>query len=161
MEYFHKHPESGVTHPSQVCVVGDRLFTDIMMANMMGENLASASGAAVNEADVNIGSWGLWVRDGVRKDHGIVSFGLHLGIASLLPATDPSLNSFRALRNLWRPICRNADMHLLNPQAHLSHRIRRWRDSRHALLALNLQSPLCSGALSLIGLPSVSNSEFV
>ena len=54
MAYFARHPESGVTHPSQVCIVGDRLFTDIMMANM-------------------IGSYGLWVRDGVRPDRGIVS----------------------------------------------------------------------------------------
>lgn len=54
MEYFRKHPESGVTHPSQVCIVGDRLFTDIMMANMMG-------------------SWGIWIRDGVEYDQGVVS----------------------------------------------------------------------------------------
>ncbi|CAI4210310.1 unnamed protein product [Parascedosporium putredinis] len=36
MEYFRKHPETGVTSPSQIAVVGDRLTTDIMMANMMG-----------------------------------------------------------------------------------------------------------------------------
>ena len=54
MAYFRKHPESGVTHPGQVCIVGDRLFTDMMLANMMG-------------------SYGLWVRDGVKQDRGIVS----------------------------------------------------------------------------------------
>lgn len=54
MAYFEKHPGSGVTHPSQVCIVGDRLFTDMMLANMMG-------------------SYGLWVRDGVSYDRGIVS----------------------------------------------------------------------------------------
>ncbi len=46
MAYFKAHPESGVTRPDQIAVVGDRLFTDIMMANMMG-------------------SYGVWVRDGV------------------------------------------------------------------------------------------------
>ncbi|OAA72600.1 HAD-like superfamily protein [Cordyceps fumosorosea ARSEF 2679] len=46
MAYFARHPEAGVTHPSQVAVVGDRLTTDMMLANMMG-------------------GWGFWVRDGV------------------------------------------------------------------------------------------------
>lgn len=46
MEYFRNHPETGVASPSHVAIVGDRLTTDIMMANMMG-------------------SWGFWVRDGV------------------------------------------------------------------------------------------------
>ena len=46
MEYFKSHPETCVTSPSHVAIVGDRLTTDIMMANMMG-------------------SWGFWVKDGV------------------------------------------------------------------------------------------------
>lgn len=46
MAYFESHPESGVTRPDQIAIVGDRLSTDIMMANLMG-------------------SYGLWVRDGV------------------------------------------------------------------------------------------------
>lgn len=46
MAYFRAHPDSGVTRPDQIAVVGDRLSTDIMMANMMG-------------------SYGFWVRDGV------------------------------------------------------------------------------------------------
>jgi phosphatidylglycerophosphatase GEP4 len=46
MAYFKAHPDAGVTSPSQIAVVGDRLSTDIMMANMMG-------------------SYGVWVRDGV------------------------------------------------------------------------------------------------
>ncbi|KAF4120580.1 phosphatidylglycerophosphatase GEP4 [Geosmithia morbida] len=46
MDYFRKHPETGVTHPSQIAVVGDRLMTDMMLANMMG-------------------GWGFWVRDAV------------------------------------------------------------------------------------------------
>lgn len=47
MAYFKAHPEVGVTHPSQIAVVGDRLMTDMMLANMMG-------------------SWGLWIKDGVK-----------------------------------------------------------------------------------------------
>lgn len=46
MTYFHEHPETGVTHPAQIAIVGDRLATDMMLANMMG-------------------SWGVWVKDGV------------------------------------------------------------------------------------------------
>lgn len=46
MDYFKKHPETGVTHPSQIAVVGDRLTTDMMLANMMG-------------------GWGFWIKDGV------------------------------------------------------------------------------------------------
>jgi len=54
MEYFRKNPESGVTSPSQIAVVGDRLFTDVMMANMMG-------------------SYGFWIKDGVIERKSFVS----------------------------------------------------------------------------------------
>jgi phosphatidylglycerophosphatase GEP4 len=54
MDYFRAAPDSGVTSPSQVAVVGDRLFTDVLMANMMGAH-------------------GVWVKDGVVPDHGIAS----------------------------------------------------------------------------------------
>lgn len=47
MAYFRAHPDSGVTRPDQIAIVGDRLSTDIMMANMMG-------------------GYGLWIRDGVQ-----------------------------------------------------------------------------------------------
>jgi phosphatidylglycerophosphatase GEP4 len=46
MEYFKQFPETGVTEPSHVAVVGDRLTTDMMLANMLG-------------------GWGFWIRDGV------------------------------------------------------------------------------------------------
>lgn len=46
MSYFRAHPETGVTAPHQIAVVGDRLATDMMLANMMG-------------------SWGVWVKEGV------------------------------------------------------------------------------------------------
>ena len=54
MRYFRGLGE-GIERPDQVAVVGDRLFTDVLMANMMG-------------------AWGVWIRDGVRKeDLGLVS----------------------------------------------------------------------------------------
>jgi phosphatidylglycerophosphatase GEP4 len=46
MEYFKKYPETGVTRPDQVAIVGDRLTTDVMMANLMG-------------------SYSVWIKDGV------------------------------------------------------------------------------------------------
>ncbi|TVY29894.1 Phosphatidylglycerophosphatase GEP4, mitochondrial, partial [Lachnellula hyalina] len=46
MEYFRKYPETGVTRPEHIAVVGDRLTTDVMLANMMG-------------------SYAVWVTDGV------------------------------------------------------------------------------------------------
>lgn len=46
MAYFKQHPETGVTDPSHIAVVGDRLTTDMMLANMMG-------------------GWGFWIKDGV------------------------------------------------------------------------------------------------
>jgi len=50
MSYFREHPETGVTSPAQIAIVGDRLATDMMLANMMG-------------------SWGFWVKDGVVPLH--------------------------------------------------------------------------------------------
>jgi phosphatidylglycerophosphatase GEP4 len=46
MEYFKQHPETGVTSPAHVAVVGDRLTTDMFLANKMG-------------------SFGFWIKDGV------------------------------------------------------------------------------------------------
>ncbi|KAJ4351817.1 uncharacterized protein N0V89_007161 [Didymosphaeria variabile] len=46
LSYFKQHPDSEVTSPAQIAIVGDRLFTDVMMANLMG-------------------GYGFWVRDGV------------------------------------------------------------------------------------------------
>ncbi|RMY99203.1 hypothetical protein D0860_08348 [Hortaea werneckii] len=53
MDFFRSQPETGVTKESQVAVVGDRLFTDVMMANMMGAH-------------------SIWIKDGVIEDHGIL-----------------------------------------------------------------------------------------
>jgi len=46
MAYFAQHPETGVTRPEHIAIVGDRLTTDVMMANLMG-------------------SFAVWVKDGV------------------------------------------------------------------------------------------------
>lgn len=53
MAYLRSAPDAGVSHAGQVAVVGDRLFTDVMMANMMGAH-------------------GIWIEDGVVPDHGLV-----------------------------------------------------------------------------------------
>ncbi|KAI4230164.1 MAG: hypothetical protein L6R36_000277 [Xanthoria steineri] len=46
LQHFLTAPGSRVTSADQIAVVGDRLFTDVMLANLMG-------------------SWSLWVKDGV------------------------------------------------------------------------------------------------
>ncbi|KAL2151924.1 hypothetical protein VTH82DRAFT_5108 [Thermothelomyces myriococcoides] len=58
MSYFRQHPETGVTSPHQIAVVGDRLTTDMMLANMMG-------------------SWGIWIKDGIVpvKQKSIITMG--------------------------------------------------------------------------------------
>lgn len=53
LEYFRNAPDSNVTSSSQIAVVGDRLFTDVMMANLMG-------------------SYGVWVKDGVVEEKNLV-----------------------------------------------------------------------------------------
>lgn len=65
MEYFRQYPETGVTSPSQIAVVGDRLSTDMMLANMMS-------------------SYGVWVKDGV----------VPLQQKSIVSSVLPSLQAF-------------------------------------------------------------------
>ena len=55
LAYLKSAPDSKVTEAAHVAVVGDRLFTDVMMANIMG-------------------SWSVWVRDGVVEESGPVSY---------------------------------------------------------------------------------------
>lgn len=59
MKWFRDHPDSGVTKASQVAVVGDRLTTDVMLANTMG-------------------SYAVWVKEGVipMNEKSIVSASL-------------------------------------------------------------------------------------
>ncbi|KAL8940186.1 MAG: hypothetical protein Q9211_002404 [Gyalolechia sp. 1 TL-2023] len=49
LNHFLHAPNCRVTSGDQIAVVGDRLFTDVMMANMMG-------------------SWAVWVKDGVVEN---------------------------------------------------------------------------------------------
>ncbi|KAH8908621.1 HAD-superfamily phosphatase [Coniochaeta sp. PMI_546] len=79
MDYFRQHPDTGVTGPHHIAVVGDRLFTDMMLANRMG-------------------SWGIWVKDGVvplkeksifsRMEHRIGPFLISRGFSPSEP-TNP------------------------------------------------------------------------
>lgn len=55
MAYFRKCPETGVTRPDQIAIVGDRLTTDVMMANLMG-------------------SYAVWVKGGVVEENTLVSW---------------------------------------------------------------------------------------
>lgn len=59
MAYFRAHPETGVTRPEQIAVVGDRLSTDVMMANLMG-------------------GYGVFVKDGVLGEERISFVSLSL-----------------------------------------------------------------------------------
>jgi phosphatidylglycerophosphatase GEP4 len=77
MTYFKQQPDSGVTHPSQIAVVGDRLFTDVMMANLMGGH-------------------GFWIKDGIierksffaRSEERIAGFLLRRGYSAPDPKSD-------------------------------------------------------------------------
>lgn len=53
-EHLREDKTIGVERSGQVVVVGDRLFTDVMMANTMG-------------------AWSIWVKDGVVMNNGAVS----------------------------------------------------------------------------------------
>lgn len=49
MEYF---KQNGIVKPSEIAVIGDRLFTDMLMANMMG-------------------AWGVWLSEGVERSNSV------------------------------------------------------------------------------------------
>ena len=53
LSYLRSGVVPGLTRPDQIVVVGDRIFTDVMMANMMG-------------------AWSIWIKDGVVKTKGVV-----------------------------------------------------------------------------------------
>ena len=53
LNYLRSGNVPGLTRPDEVVVVGDRIFTDVIMANMMG-------------------AWSIWVKDGVVKSNGVV-----------------------------------------------------------------------------------------
>lgn len=51
--YLRADAELSITCPSQIVVLGDRLLTDIVMANLLG-------------------CWAIWLKDGVVKDESLV-----------------------------------------------------------------------------------------
>ncbi|KAF2838103.1 HAD-superfamily phosphatase [Patellaria atrata CBS 101060] len=52
LEYFRTAPDVTITSPSQIAVVGDRLFTDVMMANMMGAHALYVKDGVVGQKGV-------------------------------------------------------------------------------------------------------------
>ncbi|KAF2138778.1 uncharacterized protein K452DRAFT_276549 [Aplosporella prunicola CBS 121167] len=79
LDYFRNAKDAGVTSPSQIAVVGDRLFTDVMMANLMG-------------------SRGFWITEGVigkeklsffaKVEHRLAAFLLQRGYSAPEPKSD-------------------------------------------------------------------------
>jgi phosphatidylglycerophosphatase GEP4 len=53
MKFLRAQKDVDITSPNEVAIIGDRLFTDIMMANMMG-------------------SYGVWIKDGIPGQKGFV-----------------------------------------------------------------------------------------
>lgn len=82
LSYFKQHPDSGVTSPAQIAIVGDRLFTDVMMANLMG-------------------SYGFWIKDGIIERKSFVSESQsQWQCEDMLTST-----SLQESRIAWRPSC--------------------------------------------------------
>ena len=52
-KYLQNIPKIRVECPSQIAVIGDRLFTDVIMASRMG-------------------CWSIWIKDGVVENRGLV-----------------------------------------------------------------------------------------
>ena len=53
MDYFNKAPECKITAPAEIAVIGDRILTDVMMANQMG-------------------SHAFWIKDGIPGENSVV-----------------------------------------------------------------------------------------
>lgn len=97
MNYFKQHPETGVTSPAQIAVVGDRLTTDMFLANKMG-------------------GFGFWIRDGVipMKEKNFVSIPQkqHHFRTCLM------MYSFQESSVLWPHSCFDEVSHLRSQSAH-------------------------------------------
>lgn len=75
LEYFQR--EGVAARASQVAIVGDRLFTDVLMANMMG-------------------SHAIWIKDGPVPDDGLVSYCYDVKLYQM--TADHWTSSFRGSR---------------------------------------------------------------
>jgi phosphatidylglycerophosphatase GEP4 len=84
MEYFRTAADSNVTKPSQIAIVGDRLFTDVLMANMMG-------------------SWSVWIKDGVVQEKNLVSI-LHNTVHAAYAKGNPVLGLGETFAKVLVPI---------------------------------------------------------
>ena len=63
-KYFQSISSIRVEHPGHIAVIGDRLFTDVIMASKMG-------------------AWSIWIKDGVVEESGLVSEMMsHSGLKS-------------------------------------------------------------------------------
>ncbi|CCH41267.1 hypothetical protein BN7_804 [Wickerhamomyces ciferrii] len=69
MDYFIQNKI--VSDPEEVAVIGDRLFTDILMANMMG-------------------SWGIWISEGVIRSESLIC-KIERGVHSQLTGSNKPL----------------------------------------------------------------------
>ena len=83
-KYLQKIAKIRVKHPSQVVVVGDRLLTDVVMANRMG-------------------SWSIWIKDGVVESSGLVSEDKSCHSLNSGPYTIPVLESRKEITRISHP----------------------------------------------------------
>ncbi|KAF3908408.1 hypothetical protein ABW21_db0201013 [Orbilia brochopaga] len=65
LAHLRASPDVQLESPAQIAVVGDRLFTDIMLANMLG-------------------AWGVWIKDGVHAKHASAFSGFEKGLHNFL-----------------------------------------------------------------------------
>ena len=84
LKHLQKMAKIRVKHPGQVAVVGDRLLTDVVMANMMG-------------------SWSIWIKDGVVKNSGFVSENNSCHSLKSGPYTIPVLESRKEITRVSDP----------------------------------------------------------
>ena len=89
-----KKTKRPVHHPSQIVVIGDRLFTDVMLANMMG-------------------AWSIWVKDGVVRDDGVVS-----DLNGMTGNTDENSTQFSSLEKGLPSILMRFGFRAPTPHAH-------------------------------------------
>ncbi|KAI5810973.1 mitochondrial PGP phosphatase-domain-containing protein [Peziza echinospora] len=81
LTHFLSDPTTTVTSASHIAIIGDRLFTDVLMANMMG-------------------SWSIWIRDGVK---GRVEMGEKAHYRGVFAGVERGLEGWMRGGLGWRP----------------------------------------------------------
>ena len=84
LKHLQKIAKIRVKRPGQVVVVGDRLLTDVVMANKMG-------------------SWSIWIKDGVVENSGFVSENNSCHSLKSGPYTIPVLESRKETTRIPHP----------------------------------------------------------